>query len=184
MSLTTGGRACGATSTRSSPCSRANCMACSTRTIPTCSPFGPTRRTSGTRIRSLMRGSVLMLPPRTRILVDRDNRDSWPDCAHVHNAKDRPSQDRQKGSCRCRSLTQNCLRRRMSTRSSQHVLTTGHEPGRNSELLAVTSSARVGDQASTSTDHLAAGHAESIEQLGLGTKSLPQDRGSVPHASQ
>lgn len=43
-----------------------------------------------------MRGSVLMLPPRTRILVDRDNRDSWPDCAHVHNAKDRPSQDRPK----------------------------------------------------------------------------------------
>ncbi|MFI9842690.1 type II toxin-antitoxin system Phd/YefM family antitoxin [Nonomuraea sp. NPDC051941] len=35
--------------------------------MPTCSPFGPTRRTSGTRIRSLMRGSVLMGPPRFAI---------------------------------------------------------------------------------------------------------------------
>jgi len=33
------------------------------RTMPTCSPFGPTSRTSGTRIRSLMRGSTLMGPP-------------------------------------------------------------------------------------------------------------------------
>src|SRR3954464_2513337 len=33
-------------------------------TMPTCSPFGPTSRTSGTRIRSLMRGSTLMGPPR------------------------------------------------------------------------------------------------------------------------
>jgi hypothetical protein len=33
------------------------------RTMPTCSPFGPTRRTSGTRIRSLIRGSTLMAPP-------------------------------------------------------------------------------------------------------------------------
>ncbi|OLT41152.1 hypothetical protein BJF85_24575 [Saccharomonospora sp. CUA-673] len=29
----------------------------------TCSPFGPTRRTSGTRMRSLMRVSELMGPP-------------------------------------------------------------------------------------------------------------------------
>src|SRR5438067_8438232 len=33
-------------------------------TMPTCSPLGPTSRTSGTRIRSLMRGSTLMRPPR------------------------------------------------------------------------------------------------------------------------
>jgi len=33
------------------------------RTIPTCSPLGPTNRTSGTRIRSLMRGSTLMSTP-------------------------------------------------------------------------------------------------------------------------
>ena len=32
-------------------------------TMPTFSPLGPTRRTSGTRIRSLMRSSVLMCPP-------------------------------------------------------------------------------------------------------------------------
>src|SRR3954447_15990159 len=30
--------------------------------MPTCSPSGPTRRTSGTRIRSLMRGSVMASP--------------------------------------------------------------------------------------------------------------------------
>src|SRR3954447_13447158 len=34
-------------------------------TMPTCSPLGPTSRTSGTRIRSLMRGSTLMRPPQT-----------------------------------------------------------------------------------------------------------------------
>src|SRR5690625_5263728 len=33
------------------------------RTIPTCSPLGPTRRTSGTRILSLTRNSLLMSPP-------------------------------------------------------------------------------------------------------------------------
>jgi len=32
--------------------------------MPTCSPLGPTSRTSGTRIRSLMRGSALMGSPR------------------------------------------------------------------------------------------------------------------------
>ena len=85
----------------------------------------------------------------------------------------------QKGSCRCRSLTQNCLRRRMSTHSSQHVLTTGHEPGRNSKLLAVTSSARVGDQASTSTDHLAVGHSNSVEHPEPVTKSWQRPRGSA-----
>src|SRR6478736_8755848 len=31
--------------------------------MPTVSPLGPTRRTSGTRIRSLIRSSVLMCPP-------------------------------------------------------------------------------------------------------------------------
>src|SRR5699024_10175752 len=48
--------------------------ASSTRTMPTCSPLGPTNRTSGTRIRSLMRGSLMLLllssvcplPPPTR----------------------------------------------------------------------------------------------------------------------
>ncbi len=34
------------------------------RTMPTCSPFGPTRRTSGTRMRSLMRGSLIAAPYR------------------------------------------------------------------------------------------------------------------------
>src|SRR4051794_35367846 len=59
MSLQTGGRAWGATSTRSSSDSWASCSACSMRTMPTCSPLGPTRRTSGTRIRSLIRGSLM-----------------------------------------------------------------------------------------------------------------------------
>lgn len=63
MSLTTGGRAIGATSTRSSSASAASRKASSMRTIPTCSPAGPTSRTSGTRIRSLIRGSVLISPP-------------------------------------------------------------------------------------------------------------------------
>src|SRR5215203_3439903 len=63
MSLATGGRAIGATSTRSSSASRASCKAISIFTIPTCSPAGPTSRTSGTRMRSLIRGSVLICPP-------------------------------------------------------------------------------------------------------------------------
>src|SRR5215217_7084028 len=63
MSLATGGRAIGATSTRSSSASRAKRKASSMRTMPTCSPAGPTSRTSGTRIRSLIRGSVLICPP-------------------------------------------------------------------------------------------------------------------------
>lgn len=63
MILQTGGRASGATSTRSRSASYARRSASSTRTMPTCSEFGPTRRTSGTRMRSLMRVSVLMGPP-------------------------------------------------------------------------------------------------------------------------
>src|SRR5262245_37839457 len=69
MSLATGGRAVGATSTRSRSASAASRNASSMRTMPTCSPLGPTSRTSGTRIRSLMRGSVLMWPPRDEIVV-------------------------------------------------------------------------------------------------------------------
>ena len=63
MSLQTGGRAVGATSTRSRSASCASRRASSIRTMPTVSPLGPTRRTSGTRIRSLIRSSVLMCPP-------------------------------------------------------------------------------------------------------------------------
>src|ERR671920_1466373 len=62
MSLTTGGRAMGATSTRSSSESWARRSASPIGTMPTCSPSGPTRRTSGTRIRSLIRGSVMASP--------------------------------------------------------------------------------------------------------------------------
>src|SRR5947209_1882843 len=64
MSFATGGRAVAATSTRSRSDSRANSNAFAIGTMPTCSPLGPTSRTSGTRIRSLMRGSVVMRPPR------------------------------------------------------------------------------------------------------------------------
>src|SRR5450759_5361006 len=59
MSLATGGFAIGATSTRSRSDSAASRNASSTRTMPTCSPLGPTNRTSGTRIRSLIRGSLM-----------------------------------------------------------------------------------------------------------------------------
>ncbi len=72
MSLHTGGRASGATSTRSRSASSARRRASSTRTTPTCSPLGPTRRTSGTRIRSLIRGS-LMAVPHSRVAEDRWN---------------------------------------------------------------------------------------------------------------
>lgn len=71
MILQTGGRASGATSTRSRSASRATRNASSTRTIPTCSPPGPMSRTSGTRMRSLMRVSVLMGPPRSSGVVGR-----------------------------------------------------------------------------------------------------------------
>jgi len=58
--LHTGGRAVGATSTRSRSDSWASRSASLIATIPICSPTGPTSRTSGTRMRSLIRGSVLM----------------------------------------------------------------------------------------------------------------------------
>src|SRR3954454_24847770 len=63
MSLQTGGLPCGAISTRSRSASWASLSAWSVGTMPTVSPLGPTRRTSGTRIRSLIRSSVLMCPP-------------------------------------------------------------------------------------------------------------------------
>jgi hypothetical protein len=49
------------------------------RTIPTCSPFGPTSRTSGTRMRSLMRGSTLMAPPCYRELYEPSLRATYPE---------------------------------------------------------------------------------------------------------
>ena len=55
----------GATSTRSSSESWARRSASPIDTMPTCSPSGPTRRTSGTRMRSLMRGSVMASPLRS-----------------------------------------------------------------------------------------------------------------------
>jgi hypothetical protein len=63
MILQTGGLASGATSTRSRSASAATRRASSIRTMPTCSPPGPIKRTSGTRMRSLTRVSVLMGPP-------------------------------------------------------------------------------------------------------------------------
>ena len=42
------------------------------RTMPTCSPPGPIKRTSGTRMRSLTRVSVLMGPPWVVFLVAND----------------------------------------------------------------------------------------------------------------
>src|SRR5215208_5307162 len=63
MILQTGGLASGATSTRSRSASAATRRASSMRTMPTCSPPGPIKRTSGTRMRSLTRVSVLMGPP-------------------------------------------------------------------------------------------------------------------------
>src|SRR6476661_10770450 len=63
MSLQTGGRAMGAISTRSRSASCARRSASAVGTMPTVSPLGPTRRTSETRIRSLIRSSVLMCPP-------------------------------------------------------------------------------------------------------------------------
>src|SRR6476661_4082869 len=70
MSLQTGGRAVGATSTRSRSASCASFSAWSVGTIPTVSPLGPTSRTSGTRIRSLILSSVLMGPPCGRVVGD------------------------------------------------------------------------------------------------------------------
>ena len=61
MRTAAGGLAIGATSTRSRSASAASRSASSTRTMPTCSPLGPTNRTSGTRMRSLMRGSLMVV---------------------------------------------------------------------------------------------------------------------------
>lgn len=55
MSLTTGGRASGATSTRSSPRSSARSRASSIETIPTCPPSSSIRRTGLIRICSFIR---------------------------------------------------------------------------------------------------------------------------------
>jgi hypothetical protein len=55
MSLTTGGRASGATSTRSNPASSAFALASSIETIPNCSPSPLIRRTGLIRIWSLSR---------------------------------------------------------------------------------------------------------------------------------
>jgi hypothetical protein len=63
MIFATGGLASGATSTRSKSFSCAKRIASSIRITPICSPFGPTKRTSGTRIRSLIRGSTLIPTP-------------------------------------------------------------------------------------------------------------------------
>jgi len=57
--LATGGLELGATSTRSRSASCASRSATSILTTPTCSPLGPTSRTSGTRIRSFVRGSLM-----------------------------------------------------------------------------------------------------------------------------
>src|ERR1700744_2622043 len=76
MILQTGGFAFGATATRSRSASAATRSASSIRTMPTCSPPGPINRTSGTRMRSLTRGSVLMGPPYVvfQILTNTGNR--------------------------------------------------------------------------------------------------------------
>ena len=55
MSLTTGGRASGATSTRSSPRSKARSRASSIETMPTCPPSSSIRRTGLIRICSFIR---------------------------------------------------------------------------------------------------------------------------------
>lgn len=68
MSLQTGGLPIGAISTRSRSASWARRKASPVGTMPTVSPLGPTSRTSGTRIRSLMRNSVLMGPPGLRLM--------------------------------------------------------------------------------------------------------------------
>lgn len=109
-----------------------------------------------------------------------------PACAHVHNAKDRPSQDRPKRLLQMQEPdTELLAATHVNTQQPARLddgprtLTTGHEPGRNSKLLAVTSSARVGDQASTSTDHLAVGHSNSVEHPEPVTKSWQRPRGSA-----
>src|SRR5690554_5297920 len=59
MIFATGGLELGATSTKSRSAAWARRRASSMRTTPTCSPPGPTRRTSGTRIRSFVLGSLM-----------------------------------------------------------------------------------------------------------------------------
>src|SRR3712207_5966339 len=59
------------------------------RTIPTCSPFGPTSRTSGTRMRSLMRVSVLIWD----LLVST----SWRDGAETRSTRDERAAHRRTG---------------------------------------------------------------------------------------
>src|SRR4051794_24767552 len=73
MSLQTGGLPCGAISTRSRTASWASFSAWSVGTRPTVSSLGPTSRHSGTRIRSLMRSSVLMCPPGSYDVVDPES---------------------------------------------------------------------------------------------------------------
>src|SRR3954469_3008428 len=57
MTRQTGGTAVGAISTRSSSAASACALALAIVTMPTCSPLGPIKRTSGALISPLMRGS-------------------------------------------------------------------------------------------------------------------------------
>src|SRR6478609_9628455 len=86
MILQTGGLASGATSTRSRSASAATRRASSMRTMPTCSPPGLIKRTSGTRMRSLTRVSVLMGPP---MLSSRN-----PTHQHLFNEQKSPAHSR------------------------------------------------------------------------------------------
>src|SRR4029079_12896312 len=87
MSLQTGGRAIGATSTRSRSASWASRSAAPMATMRTGSPFGPTRRTSLTRIRSLILGSVLMGPPRYAWWPPGTKKASAPEAHGSHNTQ-------------------------------------------------------------------------------------------------
>ena len=62
MSFATGGLALAATSTKSKPASRARFNATLVAMTPACSPLGPIRRTFGTRMSSLILGSLMMTP--------------------------------------------------------------------------------------------------------------------------
>src|SRR5665648_350290 len=93
MSLATGGFAIGATSTRSRSDSAASRNASSTRTMPTCSPLGPTNRTSGTRMRSLIRGSLMwfsLVIRQGRPLADEKS-PSPPWCTRSFHDKEQPT---------------------------------------------------------------------------------------------
>src|SRR3989338_6520411 len=59
----TGGSFCGATSTRSSPRSRASLTASIGVMIPSCAPSSPITRTCALRIRSLIRNGLTLWPP-------------------------------------------------------------------------------------------------------------------------